>query len=370
MTSVLLIHHDRTPLPHYRVSNYKYLHTYLHIYGYDLQVLTDAAPPHDSPGLPLAFTKMRLPNLVRWIDTSTPRVCILVLNHSRPYFFPFLLYLRLRGAKVITWTHGTNLQRVSRLSAFVHHAEHELCNGIVLYAEHMREYLLERHHKKAFVANNTLNLTEYRPRELDRALVLAKHGIPTSKNVIFVGRVQARKRIQDLLSAFGRLALGDCGLIIVGPDQEGILKETVKKQPRVFALGPLYGTEILDLLTCADVYCIPGAIGLSIVDAMFCGLPVVTEQVVHGPEIMYLHEGENGFLVPKGDIAALADRLSLLLTNEQLRRRFSERAREEIATRGHINELCRGVRECLDYVMSTADISRVRAPEWPNPNEL
>ena len=32
-----------------------------------------------------------------------------------------------------------------------------------------------------------------------------------------------------------------------------------------------------------DVYCIPGAIGLSIVDAQFCGLPVVTEDVDHGP---------------------------------------------------------------------------------------
>ena len=356
MTDVLLVHHDTMPLPHYRVSNYRYLRSYLLAYDYDLQVFADGVATHDSPGFPLAFAKMKLGKLVRYIETTRPRVCILVLNHSKPYFFPFLLYLHFRGVRIITWTHGTNLQRSSWLSAFVHHVEHELCDGIVLYAKHMTEYLLKRHQKKAFVANNTLNLTEYGPPERDRTSVLAKYGIHTPKNIIFVGRVQARKRIQDLLSAFGRLGLEDCGLIIVGPDEEGILKETAMNQPRVFALGPLYGTEVLDLIASADVYCIPGAIGLGIVDAMFCGLPVVTEEVQHGPEIMYLREGENGFLVPKGDIAGLSDRLLLLLTSDELRRRFSERARQEIATCGNINELCTGVRECLDYVMSTANV--------------
>lgn len=355
--NVLLIHHDKVPLPSYRVKNYRYLYSYLQRYGYDLQVCTDDSATYDAPGFPLAFTRIGLRSLIQRLETARPRVCILVVNHSRSYFFPFILYLRVRGVKVITWTHATDLQQVSRVSSFVHHVEHQLCDGIILYAEHMRKYLLERHHKKSFVANNTLNLTEYCPRS-DRAAVFAKHGIHTAKNIIFVGRIQARKRIHDLLAAFGRLALDDCGLIIIGPDDEGILKQAAMSQPCIFWLGPLYGSDVLDLLTCADVYCIPGAIGLSIVDAMFCGLPVVTEQVAHGPEIMYLHDGENGFIVPKGDVAALADKLSLLLTNGQLKQQFSDRARQEIATKGHINELCRGVLEGLNYVMLSTDMSR------------
>jgi glycosyltransferase involved in cell wall biosynthesis len=357
MINVLLIHHDKVPLPLYRVKNYRYLYSYLQQYGYDLQVCTDDAITYDSPGFPLAFAKIGLSSLIQRVETIRPQVCILVVNHSRSYFFPFLSYLRARGVKVITWTHATDLQQVSRVSSLVHHVEHQLCDGIVIYAEHMRKYLLERHHKKSFVANNTLNLTEYCPRN-DRASVFAKHGIDTARNVIFVGRVQARKRVHDLLAAFSHLALNDCGLIIIGSDDEGILKRAAMVQPRIFWLGPLYGDDVLDLLTCADVYCIPGAIGLSIVDAMFCGLPVVTEQVAHGPEIMYLHHGENGFIVPKGDVAALADKLFLLVTNRQLRQQFSDRARQEIATKGHINELCRGVLECLDYVAPSAEISR------------
>jgi glycosyltransferase involved in cell wall biosynthesis len=217
----------------------------------------------------------------------------------------------------------------------------------------MREYLLPRWQAKSFVANNTLNLTEYSVLGIDRRRVLARHGIWTDKNIIFVGRIQARKRLHDLLAAFDSLSREDCGLIIIGQDEDGLLRSSTKRHPRIFSLGPLYGSEVQDLLNSADVFCIPGAIGLSIVDAMFCGLPVVTEQVPHGPEIMYLRDAENGFLVPKGDISALADRLVLLLTDNELRYRFSQRARQEINTRGHINELCRGVLECLNYVTSS-----------------
>jgi len=354
VTTVLLIHHDKMPLPHYRLENYRYLHSYLRRRGYDLHVCADGVPGESNSGTELSLTlaPLRLAVLVRRIRALNPRACILVVNHSRPYFFPLVLYARSRGVQLITWTHGTDLQRRSRISALVHHIEHELCDGIVLYADHMRRYLLARHSAKAFVANNTLSVTRRPHWARDRTAVLAKHGISTRRNVIFVGRVQARKRINELLAAFDRLTRPDCGLIIVGPDDEGILKAATNTRERVFPLGPLYGEDVLDLLSAADVYCIPGAIGLSIVDAMHCGLPVVTEQVAHGPEIMYLHEGENGFIVPEGDITELAERLRRLLDDDELRLRFSEKARLEIATRGHIDNLCFGVLGCLDYVTS------------------
>jgi glycosyltransferase involved in cell wall biosynthesis len=356
VTTVLLVNHDKMALPQYRVQNYTYLHSYLGRHGYDLYVCANGArvSPADPPGF-LTFTRLGLASLVRRLDALKPRVCIFIVSLRRPYYFPLLLYLRFRGVKAITWTHGTDLQRSSRLSALVHHAEHELCDGIVLYADHLRKFLAGRHNNKAFVANNTLDLTQYEPGELNRARVLGKYGIHTVRNVIFVGRVQTRKRIHDLLAAFCRLTLEDCGLIIVGPDEDGILKHASNKNARVFSLGPLYGREVLDLLSCADVCCIPGAIGLSIVDAMYCGLPVVTERVAHGPEIMYFHEGENGYMVQEGDVEALAERLGALLGDESLRRRFSQRAREEIATRGHIDNLCMGVLRCLDHVTSAVD---------------
>jgi glycosyltransferase involved in cell wall biosynthesis len=97
------------------------------------------------------------------------------------------------------------------------------------------------------------------------------------------------------------------------------------------------------------VYCLPGAIGLSIVDAFYCGLPVVTENVVHGPEIMYLKDGVNGFITPVGDIPQLTAMLKMLLTDDVLRRRFSLAAKSEIMTNGHIDRMCEGFRDALNF---------------------
>lgn len=351
--NILLVYDDGRKLPNYRVENYKYLHTYLKDHNYKFAVVAEGVQKgfENIVDFPLFNLKFGIRNLIRLVLKFKPQACILVINHSKYYFFPILLFLKVARIKAITWTHGVNLQRKnSILSRLIHYLEHALCDGIILYAEHLKKFIAKSHRRKVFVANNTLNLTEYKPQYTDRRKILGKYGIKTEKNIIFVGRIQKRKRIQDLLMAFSLIREPKWGLIIVGPDEEGILYQLTKKDMRIYTIGPLYGKEVLDLLSACDVFCIPGAIGLSIVDAMYCGLPVVTEKVDHGPEIMYLRDGENGFLVEKGNYKALADCLRLLLEEEELRVKFSKSAREEIATNGHIDNMCKGVVECLNFL--------------------
>jgi glycosyltransferase involved in cell wall biosynthesis len=159
--------------------------------------------------------------------------------------------------------------------------------------------------------------------------------------------MQKRKRIDDLLEAFNLLNLEGAGLILVGPDTDGIL-QTIQN-PAVYKLGEIYGEEILNLLAIADVYCLPGHVGLSIVDAFYFGLPLVTENVDHAPEIMYLRDGKNGFMVEKGDIEGLAQKLRLLLTDDSLREKFSNAAQQEIFTNGHIDNLCQGFLDAINF---------------------
>jgi glycosyltransferase involved in cell wall biosynthesis len=163
-----------------------------------------------------------------------------------------------------------------------------------------------------------------------------------------MGRMQQRKRIDDLFHAFQMLNMEDVGLILAGPDTEGILKNI--EGNNVFKVGAVYGDEELDLLCASDVYCLPGAIGLGIVDAFYCRLPVVTENVMHGPEIMYLKNNVNGFIVPEGDINQLAAKLKMLLTDDTLREKFSQAAQMEIITNGHIDRMCEGFVNALQYV--------------------
>jgi glycosyltransferase involved in cell wall biosynthesis len=359
LKNVLLIHENS--IQHYRVPVYGYLHGYLRDRGYDLTVVAEGIQKGSESSVEFPFIKMKisLRRLIRVLSERKPQVCILFAHLRNPYCFPFLLFLKASAQKAVIWTHGANLQhKNSKASALLHHMEHALCDGIILYAEYLRTYIAKSHQQKVFVANNTLNVQGYQPQLTDKHAILRKYGIASKKNIIFVGRLQKRKRIQDLFLAFDLLDESECGLVLVGPDEEGIVAQMPKKNPRIYSIGPLYGTDALDLLCACDVSCIPGAVGLSIVDAMYCGLPVVTERVDHGPEIMYLHDGKNGFMVEKGDYRALADRIRILLEDEELRLRFSQRAREEIETAGNINNLCKGFLDCLDYVTHSDNISQ------------
>jgi len=74
--------------------------------------------------------------------------------------------------------------------------------------------------------------------------------------------------------------------------------------------------------------------------------------------MMYLKDGRNGFIVPKGDIPALADKLLLLLDDDELRKRFSDEARREISENGHIDKLCEGFRDALMYATGRTVLAR------------
>ncbi len=67
--------------------------------------------------------------------------------------------------------------------------------------------------------------------------------------------------------------------------------------------------------------------GLVVVEAMACGLPVVSFDCENGPRSI-ISDGEEGFLVPVFDVAVFAERLMRLMKNEDLRRTMGEKGRK------------------------------------------
>jgi glycosyltransferase involved in cell wall biosynthesis len=337
---------------HYRIGVYNYLSSFLKKSGFELTIISEGNQLSSDQQIefPESIINFSLSSLIKIVKNHKPWAIILFINHREKYFFPFLFYLRASGNKVITWTHGINLQdKGSLTSRLAHHLEHTLCNRIILYSDPLKAYLLQSHRQKAHVANNTLNLLDFEPKRIDRQETLSKYNIKTRKNIVYSGRITRRKRIQDLLSAFELIKDENIGLILLGPDDDKIIaQQQITGKPRLYYLGPVYGSKTLEILSASDVCCIPGAIGLGIVDAMYCGLPVVTEKVPHGPEFMYFKDGLTGYMVSEGDIASLAEKLKLLLTDDDLRTKMGEKAREEIMINGHIDRLAEGFLECLE----------------------
>lgn len=347
MKNVLLISSDK--IPHYRVPVYNYLSQYFKKYQFILTVGSEGVQedcPHTIRFL-YEETDLSFKNLKKLFLCKKPDVAIFWLG-PHLYMLPVLVLAKLLDIKVIHWGHRRPMPPFAFIKYLVYNLEHWVDDAVILYAEQLRKYVCGCFHKKTYIANNTLDFTVNKTSPLSRDEIKAQYGIFTNKNIICMGRMHRRKRINDLVKAFQMLNYDDVGLILVGPDSGGILKSIEGRN--IFKLGSIYGEESLRLLSFSDVYCLPGAIGLSVVDAFYCGLPVVTENVIHGPEIMYLKDGINGFMVPKGDIKKLAEKLNLLLMDDALRMKLSQAARTEIFTNGHIDRMCEGFINALQHV--------------------
>lgn len=350
MPKVLLINQEK--IPHYRVTSYNYLAAYLARQGFDLTILSEGMQEGNthkvefkSKETPLTFL-----SISKAILELDPEVIIYWVRLRHLYLFPMILFIKLLGKKAIYWGHGIDLysDEAIWLKKFANDIEYRISDALILYGAHLKKYVKRRHHHKTFIANNTLYFNEYRPGQSDKASILKKYGIGTRKNIIYVGRMQRRKKLEDLFGAFQLMNRPDVGLILVGPDDEGVLGEI--QGDNVYKLGSIYGDDRLDLMAASDVFCMPGPVGLSIVDSFYCGLPIVTEAGDESPESMYLKNGINGFIVPEGDVKELAEKLQMMMEDDKLRERFSQAAITEISTNGHIDRMCEGFSSALQFV--------------------
>lgn len=350
MKNVLLI--NQTQTPHYRVPIYNYLSMYLKNYGYLLTVASEGQQngnPHEV-GYNHIDISLNFINLATLIVKTKPDAIIYWVNLKYLYMFPLMILIKLLKIKLIYWGHGVDLlgKKAIKLKYCAYSFEHWISDAIILYALHLKKNINSRYHPKIFIANNTLCFNDYQIKYVNKEEVLARYEIKSKINIICMGRMQKRKRLDHLFKAFTSLGRDDIGLIFVGPDDEDALKDINGKN--IYNLPPIYSNERLDLLTAADIFCIPGAIGLSIVDAFYCGLPILTEEGDVSPEIMYLKDGINCFVVPQNDIIMLKEKLFLLIDDLPLRARFSLAAKEEIRINGNIDLMCKGFSDALQYV--------------------
>lgn len=159
--------------------------------------------------------------------------------------------------------------------------------------------------------------------------------VPT---VLFVGRLDPEKCVDELVRAFALLPRGVPGrLEIVGDGlrraEWAALASDLGVAARVTFRGFVPEDELRAAYSRAAVFCMPGTAelqSLATLEAMSAGTPVVAADAMALPHLV--HPGRNGHLYPPGDVAALAGALSGLLTDAVLRRRMGAASREIAAT--------------------------------------
>jgi D-inositol-3-phosphate glycosyltransferase len=164
--------------------------------------------------------------------------------------------------------------------------------------------------------------------------------------LLFVGRIEPLKGLDVLLDALailrtqGILDQYSVCLAVIGGDPQAEAQAMTVEMARIQALSREHGLQ--DLITflgkrdqdtlpyyysAAEAVVVPShyeSFGMVALEAMACGTPVVASQV--GGLAFLVQDGVNGFTVPSGDPQALANRLSQLICDDQLRQQIGERA--------------------------------------------
>ena len=143
-------------------------------------------------------------------------------------------------------------------------------------------------------------------------------------HILFVGRLQARKRVDYLLRACAQME-SKPRLVIIGDGPERSALESIAKEiyPSAEFIGAKHGAELKPYFEAADLFVLPGTGGLAVQEAMSYGLPVIVAQG-DGTQDDLVRK-ENGWQIPPDDFEALISTMKDALSDiARLRRMGAE----------------------------------------------
>jgi rhamnosyl/mannosyltransferase len=192
-------------------------------------------------------------------------------------------------------------------------------------------------------------LSEYRDKieiipfgiDLDRFAHRDKQKIEEIKTkypgplALFVGKLRYYKGLNYLIESAKDV---EGKILIVG---DGALRQELGKivevnnlDNKVFFAGEIPDKELGSYYQAADLFVLPSshkseAFGISILEAMACGLPVISTELGTGTSFVNLHN-KTGLVIPPGDSIALSKSINYLLQNKSQRDEFGKEGRERV----------------------------------------
>lgn len=168
---------------------------------------------------------------------------------------------------------------------------------------------------------------------------------PAARRLVCIGRLCEQKGQHVLLEAWAKLAARqpDCELVLVGDgEMRGVLEERIAALgigAQVRITGWVSSDVVRDELLAARALVLPSfaeGLPVAIMEAMSLSRPVISTYVAGIPELVLPQE--NGWLVPAGDVEALADALEecLAASPEELSRR-AEAGRARVLERHDVD---------------------------------
>lgn len=228
---------------------------------------------------------------------------------------------RRAGIRTVATIHGLDWQRAKwgKLgSAYIKHGEKaaaKCADEIIVLSHSAQDYFRKNYNRKTvFIPNGMDPKVPYQPREISQ-----RWGLEKGSYILFLGRLVPEKRPELLIDAFKSINTTNKRLVIAGgssdtSEYERQLHERAKGDSRILFTGFVTGKPLAELYSNAYCYVLPSDVEgmpMSLLEAMAYGCACVTSDIPECSDVL----AETGAIFTRGDVAALREVLTALLSN-------------------------------------------------------
>lgn len=284
----------------------------------------------------------------------------LVIDH---YFTKYLIFTNIiqrffRKSKIIVLVHslyGYDTSDNFLIRKFFNRLQHKtrlsLANLIITNSKYSLQEIVSLGIKQ--------KLVHIIPPGIDREKLKIIPGINNHNKILCVANYLPGKGLINLIEAFSQINKKDFTLHLAGNSQKSAhyyqkLQKIVKKlnlTKEVFFHNGAEKENLYKLYSQANIFVLPTlkeTFGIVLIEAMHYGLPIITTNVAAIPELVT--DGLNGLLVPAKKTEALAEALSQLIQNSDLRDKMGKIGHQRVANFYSWEQTCSNFTSLLNLV--------------------
>lgn len=258
--------------------------------------------------------------------------------------------------KVVTTLHGTDITLVGRDESYLPITRFgiEASDGVTAVSHWLKDQTEKNFgtNKAIEVIPNFVDTARFKRHESAFCHVFGK---PGDRMLCHVSNFRPVKRVMDVIEVFEKVSrVVPSQLIMIGDGPDRSRAEAYCREhhlrDRVHFLGNVPNLE--ELIGASDLFLLPSeaeSFGMAALEALSSEVPVIATRAGGLPEV--IEDGVSGYLLPVGDVAAMAERATEILQNDELRHRMGTAGREMAIARFDEKKIVPQYREMYERVI-------------------
>jgi N-acetyl-alpha-D-glucosaminyl L-malate synthase BshA len=277
--------------------------------------------------------------------------------------------------RVVTTLHGTDITIVGQDPSFrpITKFSIEKSDGLTAVSQYLQTETLTTFGCTACRIEVIPNFVDPEVYDRTRHTSILDEQVDSDTRVLMhVSNFRPVKRVKDVVRVFARVAEQiPSVLVMVGDGPDRVHAEAEARElglhEKVFFLGKI--EAVAPLLAGADLFLLPSAsesFGLSALEALACGVPVVATNVGGLPEVV--REGETGVLCEVGDVDAMSSAAVSILRDADRWQSMSDRAAGDARERFSLDSIVADYEAFYEYTLGLPPAVGTAMPAHTRPS--